>query len=191
MDDFGNLVILCILMFGLTYIIGYLPMIFKLSQKRLESISIFGAGFLLGTALIVIVPEGLSVLMETSGILQPNHTTHDPHIHHNHIHHHRVPTNIEQEIYKQLTDDIDIQNINADLQEENVHVLQENNFQTRRTRRNILHEQNPIILIQDDEDDNNHDSDEHDHDENGHHHHTHDPIVHSVFRKMGCLICFG
>ena len=97
MDDFSNLFILCLLMFILTYIIGYLPMIFKLSETKLESISIFGAGFLLGTALIVIVPEGLSVLMETSGILQPNH---DHEIN-------TLPTSIEQEIYQQLSEDID------------------------------------------------------------------------------------
>jgi len=43
----------------------------------------------------------------------------------------------------------------------------------------------PIILVQSDEEQNNDDIDGH------HHHHTHDPIVHSVFRKMGSLICFG
>lgn len=163
-------------MFGLTFIIGYLPMIFKLSENKLESISIFGAGFLLGTALIVIVPEGLSVLMETSGILQPNHEPNESG--------NAMEVNMEQAIYKQLSEDIDIQNINADLEE-----IQNNRLllQAHHHDHDHQHQPNPVILVDHSDDDHSH---SHDHEE-GHHHHTHDPIVHSVFRKMGSLICFG
>mmetsp|Transcript_44152 Transcript_44152/g.70752 ORF Transcript_44152/g.70752 Transcript_44152/m.70752 type:complete len:431 (-) Transcript_44152:123-1415(-) len=176
MDDFWNLLMLCGLMFALTYIIGYLPMIFKLSETKLESISIFGAGFLLGTALIVIVPEGLSVLMETSGILHPSHE----HGAHTHSAHNRAPTDLEEEIYEQLRADVDIQNIEADL-DLNVHVLQEDSI--KNARRMLLSAEH----VHDHKHDEQDNDDEHEHA----HHHTHDPIVHSVFRTMGCLICFG
>ena len=177
MDDFTNLFVLCILMFVLTFIIGYLPMIFKLSESKLESISIFGAGFLLGTALIVIVPEGLSVLMETSGILQPNHE-------HDIESGNGIPVNVEQEIYEQLSEDIDIQNINADLEK-----LQNNRLLLHAHDHDHQNQPNPVILVDHSDDAHSH-SHSHEHAEEGHHH-THDPIVHSVFRKMGCLICFG
>eukprot|EP00486_Rosalina_sp_Unknown_P008538 CAMPEP_0201586190 /NCGR_PEP_ID=MMETSP0190_2-20130828/130009_1 /ASSEMBLY_ACC=CAM_ASM_000263 /TAXON_ID=37353 /ORGANISM="Rosalina sp." /LENGTH=95 /DNA_ID=CAMNT_0048033675 /DNA_START=1 /DNA_END=285 /DNA_ORIENTATION=+ len=52
------------------------------------------------------------------------------------------------------------------------------------------HQPNPVILVDGQSNDNDH-SHSHDHEDGHHHHHTHDPIVHSVFRKMGCLICFG
>ena len=73
-------------MFVLTFLVGYLPMMMKLSEKHLETISVIGAGFLLGTALIVILPEGLTVLMEVKGIL---HESHDAQAHeHDHNHDH-------------------------------------------------------------------------------------------------------
>eukprot|EP01084_Bolivina_argentea_P187128 322408_1 len=189
-NDFANLLILCILMFILTFFIGYLPMIFQLSADKLESISIFGAGFLLGTAFIVIVPEGLSVLMETSGILQANHhetVNNNINLLHNH--------NVEEEIYKQLNEDIDIEHIDENI---NINVLEDNNNDI--TRRMLLHNHdnnhnnhhndNDINNdhSNDNSDDNHHNQD---HTDEHHHTHTHDPIVHSVFRKMGCLICFG
>ena len=171
MDDFSNLLVLCTLMFVLTYIIGYLPMIFKLSENKLESISIFGAGFLLGTALIVIVPEGLSVLMESSGILHAEHNDiQTPHI-----------NDVEQQIYQELKSDPEIQNM-----DEGMHVLKDN--------------PNRRLLLVKLDDDHNHSHEKksesnhkgkHTEKEDEHHTHTHDPIVHSVFRKMGCLICLG
>jgi hypothetical protein len=43
---------------------GYLPTKLRTSQRVMNLISIFGAGLLVGAALIVIVPEGMIVLAE-------------------------------------------------------------------------------------------------------------------------------
>jgi zinc transporter 9 len=49
-------------MFVSTFIFGYVPTRIKTSQKVMNLIAIFGAGLLVGAALIVIVPEGMEVL---------------------------------------------------------------------------------------------------------------------------------
>uniref|UniRef100_A0A915DBX6 Phenylalanyl-tRNA synthetase domain-containing protein n=1 Tax=Ditylenchus dipsaci TaxID=166011 RepID=A0A915DBX6_9BILA len=45
---------------------GCLPLFFNLSEKKIRLASIFGAGLLVGTALCVIIPEGISTLYESS-----------------------------------------------------------------------------------------------------------------------------
>jgi len=77
------------------------------------SISIFGAGFLLGTALIVILPEGISVLMESSGVL--------------HSEHEQIDVNFEQKIFKQLNADPEIKDLDAD-----IHVFKDDDSKNRR-----------------------------------------------------------
>ena len=52
-------------MFVSTFLIGYLPTKFKTSQRWLNLISIYGAGLLVGAAIIVILPEGMLVLFES------------------------------------------------------------------------------------------------------------------------------
>ena len=49
-------------MFVVTFLFGYLPTKLSASQRIMNLISLFGAGLLVGAALIVIVPEGMSVL---------------------------------------------------------------------------------------------------------------------------------
>ena len=49
-------------MFAVTFMVGYLPTKLSASQRIMNLISLFGAGLLVGAALIVIVPEGMSVL---------------------------------------------------------------------------------------------------------------------------------
>jgi len=49
-------------MFIVTFMVGYLPTKLSASQRIMNLISLFGAGLLVGAALIVIVPEGMSVL---------------------------------------------------------------------------------------------------------------------------------
>ena len=44
---------------------GYLPTKINTSQRVMNLISIFGAGLLVGAALIVIVPEGMIVLVDS------------------------------------------------------------------------------------------------------------------------------
>ena len=52
-------------MFLSTLLIGYLPTKLKTSQRWLYLISIYGAGLLVGAAIIVILPEGMLVLFES------------------------------------------------------------------------------------------------------------------------------
>jgi solute carrier family 39 (zinc transporter), member 9 len=52
-------------LFVSTFFIGYLPTKFNPPQKWLNLISIYGAGLLVGAAIIVILPEGMLVLFES------------------------------------------------------------------------------------------------------------------------------
>lgn len=52
-------------MFIVTFLVGYLPTTLSTSLRVTNLIAIFGAGLLVGAALIVIVPEGMSVLYES------------------------------------------------------------------------------------------------------------------------------
>lgn len=52
-------------MFAFTFLIGYLPTKFSTSQKLMNLIAIYGAGLLVGAAIIVILPEGMLVLFES------------------------------------------------------------------------------------------------------------------------------
>lgn len=58
-------VLMSLVMFLVTFLMGYLPTKLKTSQKIMSLIAIFGAGLLVGAALIVIVPEGMLVLYES------------------------------------------------------------------------------------------------------------------------------
>ena len=64
MDSFTWLLFLCIAMFLGAYGSGYIPLAFSMSEKRLRFVTIFGAGLLVGTALIVIIPEGVAMHYE-------------------------------------------------------------------------------------------------------------------------------
>lgn len=62
MDQTLVVVLLSLFMFISTFLIGYLPTKINTSKKVMNLIAIFGAGLLVGAALIVIVPEGMEVL---------------------------------------------------------------------------------------------------------------------------------
>ena len=59
MDPLAWLLILSLGMFVGSLFFAYLPILVRLSEKPLRIITVFGAGLLIGTALIVIVPEGI------------------------------------------------------------------------------------------------------------------------------------
>ena len=59
MDPFFNLIILCLVMFFGSFGVAYLPHLIPLKPGTLKGITAFGAGLLVGTALIVIIPEGI------------------------------------------------------------------------------------------------------------------------------------
>ena len=58
-------VLMAVGMFISTFLIGYLPTKFSTSPKWMNLIAIYGAGLLVGAAIIVILPEGMLVLFES------------------------------------------------------------------------------------------------------------------------------
>lgn len=52
-------------MFVITFLMGYLPSKINTSKNVMDMISLYGAGLLVGAALIVIVPEGIEVLYDS------------------------------------------------------------------------------------------------------------------------------
>lgn len=52
-------------MFAVTFVMGMLPAKLGANERVMNLISLFGAGLLVGAALIVIVPEGVNVLYES------------------------------------------------------------------------------------------------------------------------------
>ncbi|KAF9360197.1 hypothetical protein BGX26_010197 [Mortierella sp. AD094] len=62
MDPFFSLILLCIAMLVASFLAGNVPLSFHLSEERLKLISNFGVGLLVGTSLVVIIPEGVETL---------------------------------------------------------------------------------------------------------------------------------
>lgn len=62
MDPFFSLILLCIAMLVASFLAGNVPLSFHLSEDRLKLISNFGVGLLVGTSLVVIIPEGVETL---------------------------------------------------------------------------------------------------------------------------------
>jgi zinc transporter 9 len=54
-----------VLMFVITFGFGHLPSKIPASRRLMNLISIFGAGLLVGAALIVVVPEGMLVVFKS------------------------------------------------------------------------------------------------------------------------------
>ncbi|XP_022333770.1 zinc transporter ZIP9-A-like [Crassostrea virginica] len=77
MDDLWTLILLSLAMLIGCYVAGMIPLSITLSEDKLKFVTVFGAGLLVGTALAVIIPEGINA-MYTSGD-------------HDHSHHHATP----------------------------------------------------------------------------------------------------
>ncbi|XP_074652028.1 zinc transporter ZIP9-B-like [Tubulanus polymorphus] len=91
MEELWTIVILSIAMLIGCYIAGSIPLAVTMSEDRLKLLSVFGAGLLVGTALAVIIPEGVHSLYETKLELKHHHkdkaheSDHtDGHHHHDH-----------------------------------------------------------------------------------------------------------
>lgn len=61
MEGPSLLLAFCAAMFAGAYIAGVVPLRISVNASRLRLITIFGAGLLVGTALIVIIPEGVAM----------------------------------------------------------------------------------------------------------------------------------
>lgn len=59
---FLGLLALCFIMFAGSLAFAYIPYAFTLSPRKVRLMSVFGAGLLVGTALIVVVPEGVHMM---------------------------------------------------------------------------------------------------------------------------------
>ncbi|XP_036980851.1 zinc transporter ZIP9 [Acanthopagrus latus] len=63
----GGLIItfISVAMFLGCFFLGFIPLLFRFSEKSLQFVSILGAGLLCGTALAVVIPEGVGLLEES------------------------------------------------------------------------------------------------------------------------------
>jgi hypothetical protein len=66
MEGMSWLLLLCASMFAGSYLAGLLPLSLPLSSPKTKRFSLLGAGLLVGTALIVVIPEGVQMLYEDS-----------------------------------------------------------------------------------------------------------------------------
>lgn len=60
------LTILSLAMLAGCYIAGSIPLVMPMSEERMELVTVLGAGLLVGTALTVIIPEGVNTLLMSS-----------------------------------------------------------------------------------------------------------------------------
>ncbi|XP_051157155.1 zinc transporter ZIP9 [Leptopilina boulardi] len=77
MDETLVLWILALVMLIGSYLAGSVPLVMNLSEDKLQLISVLGAGLLVGTALAVIIPEGVRVLFTSA--TNDAHGSHDLH----------------------------------------------------------------------------------------------------------------
>lgn len=66
MTDIIKLLIISFVMGVSSYAVGLIPLSFPLSPHKIQAISVLGSGILVGTALVVIIPEGVSMIFEAS-----------------------------------------------------------------------------------------------------------------------------
>uniref|UniRef100_A0A673C1Z3 Zinc transporter ZIP9 n=1 Tax=Sphaeramia orbicularis TaxID=375764 RepID=A0A673C1Z3_9TELE len=64
MDDFSSISLLSLAMLVGCYVAGTIPLAVNFSEEKLKLITVLGAGLLCGTALAVIIPEGVHALYE-------------------------------------------------------------------------------------------------------------------------------
>lgn len=62
MEETLVLILLTIVMLIGSYLAGSIPLVVTLSEEKLKVVTVFGAGLLVGTALTVIIPEGIRAL---------------------------------------------------------------------------------------------------------------------------------
>jgi len=78
MDGSMKLVVLSVVMLLGSYLAGSIPLFINMSEEKLQLVSVMGAGLLLGTALSVIIPEGMQTLnMAYSQHNEDSHHSHE------------------------------------------------------------------------------------------------------------------
>ncbi|XP_046660351.1 zinc transporter ZIP9 isoform X2 [Homalodisca vitripennis] len=66
MEETTFLILLSLVMLIGSYFAGSIPLVMSLSEAKLQLVSVFGAGLLVGTALAVIIPEGIRSLFSST-----------------------------------------------------------------------------------------------------------------------------
>ncbi|XP_003976270.1 zinc transporter ZIP9 [Takifugu rubripes] len=74
MDDFSSISLLSLAMLVGCYVAGIIPLAVNFSEEKLKLVTVLGAGLLCGTALAVIIPEGVHALYEE--LLEGGHQNH-------------------------------------------------------------------------------------------------------------------
>ncbi|XP_055922438.1 zinc transporter ZIP9 [Eupeodes corollae] len=69
MDETFMLILLVMVMLVGSYLAGSIPLVMKLSEEKLKIVTVLGAGLLVGTALTVIIPEGIRSLYSSDTIV--------------------------------------------------------------------------------------------------------------------------
>lgn len=78
MEEIAVLLLLCLAMLLGCYFAGIIPLVVTLSAEKLQLVSVLGAGLLVGTALTVIIPEGVNTLYSSQiKAIQERITIHD------------------------------------------------------------------------------------------------------------------
>lgn len=80
MEEIPMLVVLALVMLIGSFLAGSIPLFFSFSEDKLKKITVFGAGLLVGTALAVIIPEGVRSMISEQGITHA-HNESDTHEH--------------------------------------------------------------------------------------------------------------
>ncbi|XP_072247334.1 zinc transporter ZIP9 [Leuresthes tenuis] len=65
MDEGLTVTFISVAMFVGSFLLGFIPLLFRLSEKSLQFVSILGAGLLCGTALAITIPEGVGLLEDS------------------------------------------------------------------------------------------------------------------------------
>ncbi|KAK4878101.1 hypothetical protein RN001_010607 [Aquatica leii] len=83
MEETLMLIALVVVMLIGSYIAGSIPLFINFSEEKLKKVTVFGAGLLVGTALAVIIPEGVRSLThgthaKTNDSVPDNHKHEDP-----------------------------------------------------------------------------------------------------------------
>lgn len=78
MDGTWVLILLALVMLVGSYVAGSIPLNVSMSEDKLLKVTVFGAGLLVGTALAVIIPEGVRALFSERTVLVTKDYTPEP-----------------------------------------------------------------------------------------------------------------
>ncbi|XP_053403287.1 zinc transporter ZIP9-like isoform X2 [Mercenaria mercenaria] len=77
MDDIWTLILLSTAMLVGCYLAGIIPLAINLSEDKLKLVTVLGAGLLVGTALAVIIPEGIHAMSIATAQEHQEHVKHE------------------------------------------------------------------------------------------------------------------